>query len=65
MVRQAAPSKRAKASPVVTTIVAQLPKSAKDVTVHYADGRVSLGRIPAARFVEVMRALAKAKVPTA
>lgn len=52
-----------KSSPVVKAVAALLPKDAKDVTVHYADGRLTLGRIPVRLFVEVMRALAKAKVP--
>lgn len=50
--------------PVVSTIEKEIPKAAKEVTVHYADGRVSLGRIPVRLFAAVMRALAKARVPT-
>jgi hypothetical protein len=52
-----------KASPVVAALVKLLPADAKDVTLHYADGRVTVGRVPVRLFVEVMRALAKAKVP--
>jgi len=55
----------AKTSPVVKAVARLLPVAAKDVTVHYADGRITIGRIPARLFVEVMRALAKAKVPVA
>jgi hypothetical protein len=57
--------KKRKQSPVVTEIVKRLPRSAREVTVHFTDGLVSLGRIPARMFVEVMRALTKAAVPTA
>ena len=55
----------AKTSPVVKAVATLLPEEANEVTVHYADGRITLGRIPVRLFVEVMRALAKAKVPLA
>ena len=41
-----------------------MPKTAKEITVHYADGHVTVGRVPVRIFGDVMRALAKARVPT-
>lgn len=55
---------KAKLSPVVSEIAKCVPKSAKEITVRYADGHVTLGRIPVRIFGEVLRALAKAHVPT-
>ncbi|GAC1542173.1 MAG: hypothetical protein NVS3B10_06630 [Polyangiales bacterium] len=51
-----------KRASVVAAVTALLPKDAKEVTVHYTDGRLSLGRIPVRAFAAVMRALAKAQV---
>ena len=51
------------ASSVVKAVAALLPKEASEVTVHYADGRLTIGRVPVRLFVGVMRALSKAKVP--
>ncbi len=53
----------AKRSPVVTEIVKHVPASAKEVTVHYAGGHVTIGRIPVRLFGDVLRSLAKARVP--
>jgi hypothetical protein len=55
-----APHKR---NAVVAALTKRLPKGAKDVTVHYANGRVSLGRIPLGALSAVLRALASAKLP--
>lgn len=60
--RHSGTSGKAKTSPVVKAVTDALPKDAHEVTVHYADGRLTLGRIPVRIFAEVMRALAKAKV---
>lgn len=57
-------AKNPKRSPVVVEIVKCVPKEAKEITVHYSSGYVSLGRIPARIFGSVLRALAKARVPT-
>ncbi len=54
---------RGKPSPVVAALIKRLPAGAKGVTVHYADGHVSLGKIPLALFVKVVRALAAARLP--
>ncbi len=53
----------AKPSPVVTELRKRIPAEAKEITVHYADGRITIGRIPARLFKAVLRALGKAKIP--
>ncbi|HVY45487.1 MAG TPA: hypothetical protein VHB21_06385 [Minicystis sp.] len=55
--------KPAKRNPIVLALTKRLPKRAKDVTVHYANGRISLGGIPVAAFAEVLRALAAIELP--
>lgn len=57
-------AKKPKTSPVVRAIVACVPREAKEITVHYGDGHVSVGKIPVRIYGAVMRALAKAAVPT-
>jgi len=64
--RALGPKHAAKTSPVVAEVLRALrsvPKG-KGVEVHYAGGYVSLRKIPAHAFKEVMRALARAEVPT-
>jgi hypothetical protein len=60
------PKHAARSSPVVAELVRALGTvpAAKGVTVHYANGYVSLTHVPARAFRDVMRALAKATVPT-
>jgi hypothetical protein len=58
-----APSKKSKPSPVVVAIQKLVPKQAKQMTVHFAGGYVSLSRIPVEDFATVLRALAKAEIP--
>ena len=50
--------------PVVVAVQKALPKAATEVTVHYADGRISIGRIPVRLFAAVMRSLSHAEAPT-
>ncbi len=61
--RQAGHGRPAKRHPIVAALTQLLPKGAKDVTVHYAGGRVSLGAIPLGLFVKVLRALAGVALP--
>jgi len=60
---EAGTAKPAKRSPIVLAITKNLPTAARDVTVHYAGGRVSLGRIPVEQFASVLRALASTALP--
>ncbi len=61
--RASGASKLAKRNPVVLALTKKLPKVGKDVTVHYANGRVTLGGIPVEAFGAVLRALSSAKLP--
>ena len=62
-IRASKSSKPAKRNPVVAALTSQLPKGAKDVTIHYASGRITLGRIPIELFSSVLRTLASIKLP--
>ena len=53
----------AKRSPVVLALTKALPRVAREVTIHFASGRVSVGKIPIEQFAVVLRALASAKLP--
>lgn len=53
----------AKRHPVVLALTKALPKGAKDVTIHYATGRVSVGKVPIEQLAVVLRALASAALP--
>ncbi|HVY44982.1 MAG TPA: hypothetical protein VHB21_03845 [Minicystis sp.] len=53
-----------KRSPIVVALAQALPKAAKDVTIHDAGGRLTLG-IPLAHVAVVLRALARAQLPVA
>ncbi len=64
LLRAGGHAKRADRSPVVAAITRCLPRGAKSVTVHYAHGHVSLGRIPIASYQATLRALAKAELPS-